>query len=289
MTVPELPEVETIINCLRPHVKDKEIVDANVKEGSVINSGSKQSFIKKLKGRKIHNVERRGKYVVFHLGERYLVVHLRMTGSLLYIDPEETAASEKYVTLSLQFKDKSQLLLTSIRKFTQAYLVEDLDEAGSLTKLGPEPLAEDFGIEDFKGLLNDRTARIKPLLLNQRFIAGIGNIYANESLFLAGIHPLRTADSLNEDEMEELYLAIDQVLQEGIEHRGTTQDTFRDAEGEEGSHQHHLRVYDREGEMCNRCNTSIKRTKISGRSSYFCPRCQPKEQSWEVWSLEKSG
>lgn len=278
ITAPELPEVETIINCLRPHVRSKQITGAAVREESVINLEDKQSFIENLEGSKVHNLERRGKYIVFGLGQQYLVVHLRMTGSLLYIRPEETPASEEYVTLSLQFEDKSQLLLTSIRKFTQAYLVQDLEQAGSLTELGPEPLADDFAVEEFKELLSHRTARIKSLLLNQRFIAGIGNIYADESLFLAGIHPLRTADSLTENEVEKLYSAINQVLEEGIEHRGTTRDTFQDAEGREGSHQHYLRVYNREGESCKRCKTPIKRIKVSGRSSYFCPQCQPQEQ-----------
>lgn len=272
--MPELPEVETIINCLLPHVKGKQISQVAVREDSVTNFEDDGEFAQLLQEQRIKNVRRRGKYIVFDLENCYLVVHLRMTGALLYIRPEEEPTGEDYIALSLQFEDGGQLLLTSIRKFTQAYLVDDLQQAGSLTKLGPEPLADDFGVEKFKQLFNNRQARIKSLLLNQKFIAGIGNIYADESLFLAGIRPLTRADSLGEDEMEELYLAIEQVLQEGIDHRGTTQDTFRDAEGKEGSHQHHLRVYGREGENCLRCQTPIKRIKISGRSSYFCPQCQ---------------
>jgi len=276
--MPELPEVETIVSCLAPHVKDKTITGAEVKENSVINYEDERSFIEQLEGQDVRGVDRRGKYIVFDLGDNYLVIHLRMTGALLYINPEEEPTGEDYITLSLQFADGGQLLLTSIRKFTQAYLVDNLDQAGSLTKLGPEPLADSFTVSDFKEIFNNRSARIKSLLLNQRFIAGIGNIYADESLFLAGIHPLTRADSLTDRQLEDLYAAVEQVLREGIEHRGTTQDTFRDAEGEEGSHQHHLRVYDREGDPCLNCQQEIDRIKISGRSSYFCPQCQPNQE-----------
>lgn len=167
-------------------------------------------------------------------------------------------------------------MLGTQRKFARAYLVSDLSQAGSLTKLGPEPLADDFTLEQFKELFSNRISRIKPLLLNQRFIVGIGNIYADESLHRAKIHPLRNADTLNDSDLKRLYNSIREVLRESIENNGTSISDFVDLEGGEGDNQNNLLVYGRDGEECLCCNEEIEKTEVSGRGTHYCPNCQEK-------------
>ncbi len=273
--MPELPEVETVVRSLRPKVKDKVIAQVDVIKERIIANLEADEFIELLEQKKITDVTRTGKYIICHLSNGYyLVVHLRMTGQFIYQTELETS---KYDCFKLCFKAGDILKLSSKRTFTRAYLVDDLAEAGSLTKIGPEPIADDFSQKDFKELFKGRRGRIKPLLLNQRFIAGLGNIYVDEALYLAGIHPLRTADTLKEVELEKLYTTIVEVLAAGIKNRGTTKWDYVDADGKAGTHQNYLKVYDHQGDKCPECESEIEKIKVSGRGTYFCPSCQQEE------------
>ncbi|WP_408954981.1 bifunctional DNA-formamidopyrimidine glycosylase/DNA-(apurinic or apyrimidinic site) lyase [Natroniella sp. ANB-PHB2] len=275
--MPELPEVQTVVDTLQPLIIKQVIADVKIKNEKLIAKPKSNEFKKILRGSSIKKVSRRGKYIMIEFdNEYYLVTHLRMTGRFVYASQGDSG--DKYDYIFLKFKNGDELRLGSKRKFTRTYLVKDLQEAGSLTKLGPEPLTAEFTVTRFEKMISSRRGRIKPLLLNQRFLAGLGNIYVDESLYLAQIHPLRTADTLTEREVEKLYRAIRKVLSEGIEQRGTTKWDYVDASGQAGNYQNYLRVYDREGEECRRCGSSLKRIKVGGRSSYFCPDCQQQEE-----------
>ncbi|MBM7557087.1 bifunctional DNA-formamidopyrimidine glycosylase/DNA-(apurinic or apyrimidinic site) lyase [Halanaerobacter jeridensis] len=275
--MPELPEVQTVVDTLKPNIIDKKIEAVEVIEEKLVEKPRLEEFKDLLVGQIITNVKRRGKYIIIELDNSYyLVSHLRMTGRFSYVDDGQEIGDYDYILF--KFSDNEELRLGSKRKFTRTYLVDDLADAGSLTDLGPEPLSEEFTLDMFKELIAPRRGRMKPLLLNQKFIAGLGSIYVDESLFISGIHPMRTADTLTEEEITKLHGAIRQVLAEGIEHRGTTKWDYVDASGQAGSYQDELRVYDREEEECFECGTKIQRTKVGGRSAYFCPQCQPLEE-----------
>ena len=274
--MPELPEVQTVVDTLRPEVVNKKIQAVKVIEEKLISCPSLEEFKEILTDNKIIDVSRRGKYIIIELADgHFLVTHLRMTGRIVATTSDKELG--KYDYILLPFTDGSELRLGSKRKFTRVYLVEDLAEAGSLTDLGPEPLSDEFTFAKFKEMIAPRRGQIKPLLLNQKFLAGLGNIYVDESLFISGIHPQRTADTLTDEELEKLHHAIRQVLAEGIRHRGTTKRDYVDASGEAGSYQDQLRVYDREDEECIKCDNQINRIKVGGRSSYFCPQCQQED------------
>ena len=274
--MPELPEVQTVVDSLRPKICDKRFSKVEVLEEVLVEKPEIEEFKDILTEQKIESIRRRGKYIIMELGNGYyLVTHLRMTGRFIYNDTVEEVGEYDYILF--EFVEGGELRLGSKRKFTRVYLVDDLAEAGSLTDLGPEPLSDEFTLDEFRNMIAKRRGRMKPLLLNQKFIAGIGSIYADESLFIAGIHPERKADTLNGGEITELYEAIKTVLAEGIKHRGTTKWDYVDASGEAGSYQDELRVYDRAGEECFVCGTMVQRIEVGSRSAYFCPRCQPME------------
>ncbi len=230
-----------------------------------------EEFERYLVGREVLDVKRRGKYIICHLsGGGALIFHLRMTGRLQVVSASQPLDRHDHLILSLD--DGNELRFNNVRKLGRVYLVRDEDEV--VGGLGPEPLDDGFTPTDFADLLSGRRGMIKPLLLNQSFIAGIGNIYANEALFVARIHPKRKADSLTGEEIERLYHAIREVLRQGIENRGTTLRHYRDARGREGRNQDLLQVYGRAGQPCPRCGTPIERTVVGGRGTFFCPKCQ---------------
>jgi len=285
--MPELPEVETIVRGLRGPLVDRKFTGVRVgwknlvarprPDGStssprrLAEGPAVEEFERGLVGQRIVDVKRRGKYLIFALsGGGSLIVHLRMTGRLLIKNSDDEL--DKHDHLIFELDDGRELRFNNVRKLGRVYLVDD--EAEIVGKLGPEPLDDDFTPADFAALLSRRRGMIKPLLLNQRFIAGIGNIYADEALFAARIHPEHRADTLTAEAIECLYHAIRRVLRQGIENRGTTLSAYRDAEGREGRNQEHLRVFRRTGQSCPRCGTPIERTVVGGRGTYFCPRCQ---------------
>jgi len=269
--MPELPEVETIVRGLREPLVGRRFTGVRVGWESLVAKPAAEEFRRRLVGQKVLAVKRRGKYLIFALsGGDSLIFHLRMTGRLLLKNHDDRL--DKHDHLVFELDDGRELRFNNMRKLGRVYLVDDKDEI--VGKLGPEPLDDDFTSSDFAALLSGRRSRIKPLLLNQRFIAGIGNIYADEALFAARIHPERRADTLTAEEIERLYGAICGVLRQGIENRGTTFSAYRDAEGREGRNQEHLRVFRRTGQPCPRCGMPIERTVVGGRGTYFCPKCQ---------------
>ena len=220
-----------------------------------------------LPGQRIEAITRRAKYLQFHLSAgQTLLIHLKMSGDLL-VEPASEPLHH-HVRAFFDLDNGRQLRFKDMRKFGRVYLVDDPDEV--VGKLGPEPLGDDFAVEDFKALFQKRTGRLKPLLLNQEFIAGIGNIYADESCFLAGIDPRRAVNTLSEAALERLYQAIRQALNAGITHKGASlDDVYRG-----GEFQNHFQVYGRTDEPCYRCGRPISRVVLGGRSTHFCSRCQ---------------
>jgi formamidopyrimidine-DNA glycosylase len=275
--MPELPEVETVRRSLEPNLINKTIIDVKVNFPKLIKipSGEGETFRAILCGRKFKNIKRRGKYLLFYLDEGWvLVIHLRMTGRLLYID--KPAPVEKHTHLVFYLDDGTELRFHDVRKFGLIYLVkaQDLDNIGGLKTLGPEPLSEEFTYECFIDSLKGKKQRAKFFLLDQKCVAGIGNIYADEILFQAGIHPDQRVDTLNNDKKKALWQAIKDRLQAGVMHRGTSIKDYVDGFGQSGSFQHQLQVYGKYGQPCPKCGTIIERSKSGGRTTSFCPNCQ---------------
>ncbi|SIR09064.1 DNA-formamidopyrimidine glycosylase [Halanaerobium kushneri] len=275
--MPELPEVETVVKGLRPLVEDKVVTGVEIREKNMIAYPEENisAFKEKLIGSKIEAVNRRGKYIIFELNsDQNMIIHLRMTGKLLVKEVKEFRDKHTHVIFSLN--DGQEIRFNNIRKFGRVYLIDKNhpEQAGGLAELGPEPLSDSLNLEGFKKLFVGRRAIIKSLLLNQHFVAGIGNIYADEILFRAGIKPDRTADTLNDSEKEKIYYNMRDVLQKGIIYGGTSFSDYVNAFGEKGSFQEELQVHQRQGEECYSCGTTIEKIKVSGRSTYFCPQCQ---------------
>jgi formamidopyrimidine-DNA glycosylase len=245
--MPELPEVETIKRELGPKLVGRTIRGLTMGWEGCVDRPAVASFYDQVVGRRIEEVGRRGKFLVLTLsGGKSLLVHLRMTGSLLVEDP--AAPQETHTRLSFHLDDGKELRFVNVRKFGRLYLVDDPNEV--LGDLGPEPLAEGFSLADFRALFRNRRGMVKPRLLDQRFIAGLGNIYVDEALFRAGIHPRRTAERLTSDELDRLYHAIREVLREAIAHQGTSRSDYVRPDGSEGTFQERLLVSGRAGQPC---------------------------------------
>lgn len=275
--MPELPEVETVVKGLRPIVEDKIITDVEIRVEDLIGypEDNIDKFKEELIGSSICAVDRRGKYIIFELDiDKNMIIHLRMTGKLLVSEVEKYRDKHTHVIFSLD--DGQEIRFNNVRKFGRIYLIDPdhPEQAGGFAELGPEPLSEDLSLEKFKKLFENRRGIIKSLLMNQKFIAGIGNIYADEILFLSGIRPDRTADTLTDMEKEKIYFNMRDILKKGILYGGTTFSDYVNAFGQEGSFQVELRVYQKEGEECFKCGAPIEKTKIGGRSTYYCPKCQ---------------
>ncbi len=277
--MPELPEVETIVRGLRDVLCGKTISEVVIREPMVIGyPEDSKKFREKLLERKITAMGRRGKYIILDLDSSLqLIIHLRMTGKLLLKMREEEIESHTHVIL--RFKEGIDLRFNNVRKFGRMYLIEreSPEKAGGFARLGPEPLSSEFSPEIFQDILKGSSRAIKALLLDQNKIAGLGNIYADEALFRAGIHPARPADDLSREEITRLYDSIDQVLKAGIKFSGTSFSDYVNALGESGSFQEKLMVYGKDGEKCPRCSCQISKDKIASRSTHYCPDCQEKD------------
>jgi formamidopyrimidine-DNA glycosylase len=272
--MPELPEVETIVCGLRDKLSGLEFAKVEVYLQKSIQ-GSKKSFIAYLQGRKILRAERQGKNIILHLsGGVALRVHLRMTGRLRFVPAQTPPEKHTHVVFSFQ-GHPCQLRFVDQRQFGRLCVEKkgEGDKLSSLADLGPEPL--EISAKEFICRARSKHRAIKPLLLDQRFLAGVGNIYADEALHRARIHPRRSADSLEEKAVRRLYHALRRILQEAIRAGGTSVRSYVDASGSTGRFQHSLRVYGREGKACRFCGSIIVRERVGGRGSFFCPRCQP--------------
>jgi formamidopyrimidine-DNA glycosylase len=274
--VPELPEVETVKNTLVVKVKGRRITGVEVYLPRLIKFPAPTEFMTRVVNKEILDITRRGKYLLFHLADNYyLVIHLRMTGRLLYLPA--TTRLEKHTHIVFQLDNQYQLRFHDQRTFGTLYLVqpEEFGRIKGLVKLGPEPLAGQFTPQYLQKTLAGRRTSIKSALLNQEIVAGLGNIYVDEALFNACLHPARQASSLTAAEIERLHRGIREVLQAGIKYRGTTIRNYVDGEGQAGDFQAKLAVYGQQGEPCKKCGTPLEKLRISGRSSVYCPRCQP--------------
>jgi formamidopyrimidine-DNA glycosylase len=271
--MPELPEVETIRLTLKPKLIGRTIVNGSVLWPKLIQNQTVEDFLATIYRQKIIDLDRRGKYLLFYFeGDLVLSIHLRMTGQLIVEPAGASPAKATYLQLGLD--DGNELRFRDQRKFGRVTLFRANNPPAALEKLGPEPLSADFTMQRLISRLGHRQIAIKKALLDQEVIAGIGNIYADETLFLAGIHPARLVASLSGAEIEQLYHAIQKVLTEAIQNRGTTKRDYRDGEGKSGSNQDKLQVYDRKGLACYQCGNMIVKMNFGGRGTHFCPICQ---------------
>ena len=262
--MPELPEVETVVRSVAPHVIGRRILTARF-TSKFVTPGNRNLLSSRLEGRRIESVIRRGKFIVLALDRGTLTVHLGMTGKLL-VDGAEDVHTHGLFTL-----DRGQLIYHDPRQFGR--IEWSAGASPRVAKLGPEPL--EIGFDDFRERLR-RKAQIKPLLLNQTFLAGMGNIYVDESLFAAGIHPKAIASRINTARAQKLYQAIRGILSHAIQLGGSSISDYVNAEGERGWFQVEHRAYGREGEACLNCGTGIRKILVAQRGTHFCPRCQKK-------------
>jgi formamidopyrimidine-DNA glycosylase len=273
--VPELPEVECLVNGLRNCLPGRKIFDVKFFWERMLGGISPRQFCKGITGRTIKKIQRKGKYILIYLsGKKVLEIHLRMTGALLFY---ATAFQPVKHTGAIFYLDSNaELHFQDMRKFGTFRLWEETELP--CTKpflLGPDPLAGEFGCKQFCALLDKKPrGMIKSFLLNQKNIAGLGNIYTDETLFRSGIHPARKVGTLNRQEKEALWESLRSVLQEGIASGGTSVATYKDIRGLPGEFQKKLRVYRRQGENCPRCAGRIVRCVVAGRGTYLCPCCQ---------------
>jgi formamidopyrimidine-DNA glycosylase len=282
--VPELPEVETIRRQLEPAVVGRRIDAARVLDERWTRPEPPRAVEAELRGRRIDDVRRRGKYLIVDLeGDRHLVMHLRMTGNLLLAGSErfggprlyESEPDARFLRAVLELDDGSELWFTDARRFGHAVVLKGAALGPYLdARLGVEPLGGELTGEGLQRLAAGRTAPLKSFLLNQKGVAGIGNIYADEALWRAELHPLSPAGSMRAVHCEALVEGIVEALEAGLANGGSSIDDYRDARGEMGSMQDEFLVHTREGQECLRCGTEIKRIVVGGRSTYFCPGCQ---------------
>ena len=269
--MPELPEVETIRRQLAPVVEGRRLAEIEVLDPRWSEPAPPWEIGNAVSGRRIERLDRRGKYLVWELsGDVHLVMHLRMTGNLLYTD------DARFTRVKMQLDDGNTVVFADQRRFGTGVVLlgGDARDEYFASRLGVEPLSADFTADHVRELARGRRAPAKAFLLNQERIAGVGNIYADEALFIARIHPLRPIGTLRGKQFEQLRAAVVEVLEAGIDARGATIDDFRHADGAEGSFQDRFLVHLREGEPCVRCGTTIKKIRAAGRGTYLCPRCQ---------------
>jgi formamidopyrimidine-DNA glycosylase len=287
--MPELPEVETVVRQLEPEVEGHRIERLEVLDGRWSRPVPPEQLGAAVDGATIEHLGRRGKYILMVLdGERTLVMHLRMTGNLILregdevIDPSEgrrlyeseRSTEERQLRARFVLDDGRELWFTDPRRFGEAFLIDDDRLEGRFAKLGVEPFSPEFTPAALGEMATGRTAPLKSFLLDQSKVAGVGNIYADEALFRAELHPLSPAGSMKPEHAEALRDAVVAALEAGIDAGGSSIDDYRDARGEKGSMQDEFLVHTREGEDCPRCGGTIVRIVVGGRSTYFCPGCQ---------------
>ena len=273
--MPELPEVETIRRQLAPEIEGRRLERMRILDARWCEPAPPDEVAQAVEGRRIERLDRRGKWLICELADEvHLIMHLRMTGNLLLVPPGET--ERRFLRVRMDLDDGRHLLFCDARRFGTgivllgAHAVEDWF-AG---RVGIEPLGPDFTAEALRAMASGRRAPVKAFLLAQERVAGVGNIYADEALWRAKIHPLRPVGTLKRPQLEALRTAVIEVLHAGIAAQGATIDDYRDASGAEGAFQDEFRAYGREGEPCPRCGARIRKIRAAGRGTYFCPREQ---------------
>jgi formamidopyrimidine-DNA glycosylase len=277
--VPELPEVETIRARLAPRLEGRTLDRVEIVDARLTRPEPPEAVASSLEGERIARVARRGKYLIFEFESgRHLLVHLRMTGNVEH-PAQGGLAADPYRRAVVRLDDGSDVAYRDVRRFGTWALLEpgELDDYFAARRLGREPLERGFTTRSLAHALAGRRAPIKAALLDQRAAAGVGNIYADEALWRARIHPLRPAGSLTGDEVARLRKAIRAALEMGIARQGATLRDYRDPEGRRGRMQDEFKVYGRADEPCPRCGTPIEKTRAGGRGTWFCPHCQPFE------------
>lgn len=274
--MPELPEVTTIVNELKEEITGKTIDDVEVRLGKMV-----QGDLGRVIGQKIESVERRAKLIIIRLSEDNLAIHLKMTGQLFYLLPgrEQTISGEKeskFTHVIFHLADGSRLLFNDLRQFGYVKVMDN-DQLKKFVEenYGIEPINLTFTPAKLKEIIKSHgSMRLKPLLTDQTIIAGIGNIYVDEALWEAKLHPLTKASTLTDAEIKALHGAIKKILTDALKYLGTSMDMYRRTTGEKGEYEFHRRVYRRDGEPCSRCKTTIKRITVGGRGTHFCPKEQ---------------
>ncbi len=291
--MPELPEVESTVKGLRTTIIDKRIKDIWTDTKKLVKKpGSFKAFKKELIGRQIKTVKRRGKNILIDLsGSKTLLIHQKMTGHLLFgkwnlkkgkwiskvKGPLLDNLRNDYLRFIIFFQDEKQLALSDLRKFAKIELWDklELESSEQFKKLGPEPLEKGFTFKKFKKALNKKKrGKIKQVLMDQNIIVGIGNIYSDEILWQAKIHPFQDISKIKEQELKKIYTATKNILKKAVKLKGTSISDFRLVDGSKGDYQAKRKAYQKTGEKCSRCKTAIKREKMANRSAHFCPQCQ---------------
>jgi formamidopyrimidine-DNA glycosylase len=287
--MPELPEVETVCRQLDPELTGRRIDGLEVLDARWCRPVPPAKLEAAVEGATIEGLGRRGKYLLLGLdGARTLVMHLRMTGNLVLVEGEskldpsegrrlyegERSVSERHLRTRFRLEDGREVWFTDPRRFGEAFLIDDIDLDERFAKLGVEPFSASFTPEALGEMAAGRTAPLKSFLLDQSGVAGVGNIYADEALFRARLHPLSPAGSMRPEHQEALRDAVVAALEAGIDGGGASIDDYRDGRGQKGSMQDEFLVHTREGQPCPRCDSPIARIVVSGRSTYYCPNCQ---------------
>jgi formamidopyrimidine-DNA glycosylase len=271
--MPELPEVETVKEKLKPRLIDKKIIDVEVLWSNTVVGIDVEEFKNKLKNQIFIDIKRRGKWLVFELTDYYLLVHLRMEGKFFFKSASEERSKHEHIIFSL---DETELRFHDTRKFGKMYLLnkDELYSRKPLNELGLEPFDEDLTIVYLKNKYQKKTLPIKEVLLDQKIVVGIGNIYADEILFLSNINPYRRAKSLRNRELKAIIDNTRNVLKRAIEAGGTTIRTYVSLDNKKGTYQDELMVHGQAGHPCKVCGTIIKKEFVGGRGTYYCPVCQ---------------
>jgi formamidopyrimidine-DNA glycosylase len=273
--VPELPEVETIVRDIRPALVGRQLGRVSLSHDDILRGVSRRRLLRQLSGSTVHAVFRRAKHAVLDLGERRLVVQPGMTGSLVVYNRPLRAEEARYAVLRAPLEDGRELVYRDVRRIGKLLLLDSKGWQRYTAAIGPEPLAPDFTAARLGEALQRSRQAVKKVIMDQRHLAGVGNIYANEALFAAGIDPSKPARRLTPDDHRRLHRELQRILQAAIASSGTTVRDYRTGTGEAGQFQLELLVYGREGEPCRRCGTRLTGTHvIDARITVFCHRCQ---------------
>lgn len=270
--MPELPEVETVVRGLRPHLVGHRIEGLWYDWAKSLARPEPSIFEARVVGQLVRGITRRAKYICIQLDDAILMVHLKMTGRLYIADRDVQHDADRWVHVKFALDGGKELRFSDSRKFGRVYLTDDIETVTG--QLGPEPLEDAFTLGVFRERLQGRQKVIKALLLDQSFVAGVGNIYADEALHRAGVHPTRRSDTLDDAEIERLHQTVVEVLAMGVAHEGASVNWYRKPDGTKGASQEHFVVYGREDLPCVTCGTAIAKVRVAQRGTHYCPRCQ---------------